>query len=387
MSTVKTINIVHPSGSTTNIVNDSSGNMTVGGTLAMGSSFMRNRIINGAMVIDQRNAGAAVTINTADASYPCDRFQASGTASAGVYTAQQVSDAPTGFTNSVKITTTTASASIGSTADYLFGQKVEGFNFADLQWGTANAKTATLSFWVKSSLTGTFAGVFANSAWNRSYVFNYTISSANTWEQKTITVAGDTTGTWIGATNGIGLRLFFSLGSGSTYLTTANAWTAGLYESTSGAVNVISTLNATWQISGVQLEVGTVATPFEREIYSNTLAKCQRYLPAFNAGGSTNQTICTGASYSTTAASFIYPFKVSARVAPTGISSTAASNFSATNSSGSYVAATGITYGGTSSTESGTFNLTGVSGLVAGGGTFAISSSSTGQILFTGCEL
>jgi hypothetical protein len=264
----------------------------------------RNRIINGAMVIDQRNAGAAITVNTADASYPCDRFQTSGTASAGVYTAQQVSDAPTGFTNSIKITTTTASASIGSTADYLFGQKIEGFNFSDLQWGSANAKTVTLSFWVKSSLTGTFAGVFANSAWNRSYVFNYTISAANTWEQKTVTVAGDTTGTWIGSTNGIGLRLFFSLGSGSNYLTTANAWTAGLYESTSGAVNVISTLNATWQITGVQLEVGSVATPFEREIYSQTLAKCQRY---HQGGGTQSAASIAGSGYRSV---FFGPFAI-----------------------------------------------------------------------------
>jgi hypothetical protein len=355
----------------------------------MGSSFMRNRIINGAMVIDQRNAGAAVTINTADASYPCDRFQASGTASAGVYTAQQVSDAPTGFTNSVKITTTTASASIGPTADYLFGQKVEGFNFADLQWGTANAKTATLSFWVKSSLTGTFAGVFANSAWNRSYVFNYTISSANTWEQKTVTVAGDTTGTWIGATNGIGLRLFFSLGSGSTYLTTANAWTAGLYESTSGAVNVISTLNAIWQISGVQLEVGSVATPFEREIYSNTLAKCQRYCPVFDASSGTGARLI-GVGRGTTNADVFFQFLVQPRVPATGATVSSVSDFSIFNPGNS----------GTGSPTAIAFNLSGTTQCTlyttstAGTPTIAAGSflqlyplNTNAKIIFTGCEL
>ena len=134
----------------------------------------------------------------------------------------------------------------------------------------------TLSFWVKSSLTGTFGGVFGNSAFNRSYPFTYTISSANTWEQKTVTIAGDTTGTWE-TTNSAGIQLYFGLGSGSTYSGTAGAWTGSGLISATGAVNVMGTLNATWQITGVQLERGSNATSFEFRSYGQELALCQRY--------------------------------------------------------------------------------------------------------------
>ena len=281
---------------------------------------LKNRIINGAMVIDQRNAGASVTVNSASNFFSCDRFLGSGTNSAGVYTIQQVSDAPTGFTNSLKITTTTASASLGSSADYLVGQKIEGFNFADMQWGTANAQTVTLSFRVKSSLTGTFAGVLANAVWDRSYVFTYVINAANTWETKTITIAGDTTGTWVGATNGTGLRMFFSIGSGSSYVTSGNSWVAGTYETVSGATNIISTLNATWQITGVQLEIGTSATPFERRLYNQELANCQRY--AYKIGAlSTFQVFAGGFAGQTTAAYGVLNMPVTMRAKPTLTSS------------------------------------------------------------------
>ena len=270
MSTLKTISIVHPSGSTTNITNDSSGNMTVGGTMAMSSSFMRNRIINGAMVIDQRNAGAAVTTSS---SFPLDRFtEAFGNASCSF---QQVSDAPTGFINSLKLTVTTGSAPSVGTNNVIL-QKIEGLNVADFGLGSASAVTFTLSFWVKGSVTGTYAASFTNSAFNRSYVATYTINAANTWEYKTVTVAGDTSGTWL-TTNGTGLTILWDFGSGSNLNTTAGSWQTGNYYRTSGCTTIASTTGATFAITGVQLEVGSVATPFEREIYSTTLAKCQRY--------------------------------------------------------------------------------------------------------------
>lgn len=345
---------------------------------------LKNRIINGAMVIDQRNAGASVTVNSASNSYACDRFLGSGTSSAGVYTMQQVSDAPTGFTNSLKITTTTASASLGSSADYLVGQKIEGFNFADMQWGTANAQTVTLSFRVKSSLTGTFAGVLANSAWDRSYVFTYVISAANTWETKTITIAGDTTGTWVGATNGTGLRIFFSIGSGSSYVTTGNSWVAGTYETVSGATNVISTLSATWQITGVQLEIGTSATPFERRLYNQELANCQRYLPAIQ--NNTGERL-VGPALTTTRCQATYYFQVTPRVAPTGITATTASNF------GTYIPATAgqptptaIAFAA-AGLITGTVNVDVSSGFTAGQFVQFFPNNSSAQILFTGCEL
>jgi hypothetical protein len=155
-------------------------------------------------------------------------------------------------------------------------QSIEGFNVADLGWGTASAKSVTISFWVRSSLTGTFGGALYNNSFNLSYPFTYTISSADTWEYKTVTIAGDTSGTWL-TNNGIGLGVNFGLGTGSDFSGTAGAWTGSGLLSATGAVSVIGTLNATWYVTGVQLEVGSVATPFERRPYGTELALCQRY--------------------------------------------------------------------------------------------------------------
>jgi hypothetical protein len=234
----------------------------------------RNRIINGNMVIDQRNAGASVTVDGASA-YTVDRFFAQDFSDAAL-SVQQIADAPTGFVNSLRVTVTTADASLGATQGDRIGQRIEGFNVSDFGWGTANAQAVTLSFWVKSSLTGTFGGSFQNAAGNRAYPFTYSISAANTWEQKSITVAGDTTGTWL-TTNGQGILVNWSLGMGSTYSGTAGAWAAADLLSSTGSVSVVGTLSATWQITGVQLEAGSVATPFERRPYGTELALCQRY--------------------------------------------------------------------------------------------------------------
>lgn len=277
MSTVKVINVVHPSSATNNIVLDSSGNASVGGTMAMGSSFMRNRIINGAMVIDQRNAGASVNGSGGTKTYPVDRFYSQIYNTTGNTTGQQSSVAPTGFTNSMRITVQTADASVGATDQVWYGQDIEGFNVSDFGFGAAGAATITLSFWVYSNVTGTYCVTFKNSAENRGYTAEYTISASNTWEKKTITLAGDTTGTWL-TTNGAGLKVWFVLMAGSSQQTTANTWNATSGSiATSNQVNFMSSTSNSWQISGVQLEVGSVATPFEREIYSTTLAKCQRY--------------------------------------------------------------------------------------------------------------
>jgi hypothetical protein len=242
------------------------------------ASIMKNRIINGAMVIDQRNAGASLTITSSG--YPVDRFIAYGEAADGVFTAQQTTTAPVGFANSTKITVTTADSSIGATQRYLFGQRVEGCNIADMNFGSANAKTFTFSFWVNSSVTGTFGGAFQNTGSVRSYPFTYTISAANTWEQKTITVAGDTSGTW-DTTNGTGIQFWFSIGAGSTYLGTPNSWATANYLGASGQTNLIATNGATFYITGVQLEVGSSATGFEYVNYQTSLANCQRYYYKF----------------------------------------------------------------------------------------------------------
>jgi len=233
---------------------------------------MKNRIINGAMVIDQRNAGASLSVAN-DGVYSLDRWRISNGVS--TVTVQQSSSViPTGFANSLGLTVSTTD----NTGSHAIQQYIEGFNTSDLGFGTANAKTITLSFWVRSSLIGLYGVGFQNSAQNRSYVGTYTINTANTWEQKTITVAGDTSGTWIGATNGIGLSLEFDLGSTSSFNQTAGSWgTTANARRTSSCVNWANTASATFYITGVQLEVGNTATSFDYRPYGTELALCQRY--------------------------------------------------------------------------------------------------------------
>jgi hypothetical protein len=243
----------------------------------------RNKIINGACVIDQRNAGASVTVNTGAAFFAADRFRFSGVSSSGVFTIQQVSDAPAGFVKSTKATVTTADATLTGSDLYYALQNIEGFNIADLAWGSASASAVTLSFWIKSSVTGTFGGALSNSAVDRSYPFTYTINVANTFEYKTITIAGDTSGTWL-TDNSTGIRVYFGLGIASGFAGTAGAWATAQYLSATGSVNLMATNSATWQITGVQLEAGTTASPFEYRQYGTELALCQRYFQIAGAG-------------------------------------------------------------------------------------------------------
>ena len=267
-----------------------------GGVLAPISSVMRNRIINGAMTIDQRNAGASVS-----SGFSVDRFGLQFSASSK-FTAQQNAGSvtpPTGFSNYLGCTSS-AATSLGSTDYFGIYQNIEGFNFSDMQWGTASASTVTLSFWVRSSLTGTFGGALRNSANNRSYPFTYTINSANTWEYETITIAGDTTGTWVGATNGIGVAVLFSLGTGSTLSGTAGAWAGSNFLSATGATSVVGTNGATFYITGVQLEVGTQATSFEYRQYGQELALCYRYFQSIDYAA--NAVLTIGLCTSTTGA-------------------------------------------------------------------------------------
>jgi len=341
-----------------------------------------NRIINGDMRIDQRNAGASVTL-TSGGIYTVDRFIGFEDTD-GAMTAQQDSSAPAGFVNSVKLTTTTADASLGATQFAIYRQSIEGTNVADLAWGTASAKTVTLSFWVRSSLTGTFGGALFNSAFNRSYPFTYTISVADTWEYKTITVAGDTTGTWL-TTNGIGINVGFGLGSGSTYSGTAGNWGAAGYITATGAVSVIGTLNATWQVTGVQFEVGSVATPFERRPFGAELALCYRYYYKQKAAAQFD-TFGAGLCDTTTVCQAITPFPVLMRVSPTALEQSGTAGDYLLRTANTNPTCSAVPTFSIASPFSATYNFTVASGLTAGQAIFA-RGNNTSAFLAWSAEL
>jgi hypothetical protein len=276
--------------------------------LDAGAQYMgfKNRIINGDMKIDQRNAGASVT--PFDGQYTLDRWRAYQSA-ASKFSAQQNAGSvtpPAGFTKYLGITSL-SSYSVLSSGYNIIRQNIEGLNVSDLGWGTANAQPVTLSFWVRSSLTGTFGGSLSNSSQARSYPFSYTISAANTWEQKTVTIPGDTSGTWL-TDNGIGITVNFGLGVGTTYSGTAGAWAGSTFFSATGATSVVGTNGATFYITGVQLEKGSTATSFDYRPYGTELALCQRYYQRF-----------TGTLYSSNAnfGYAIWSFKSTMRVSPT----------------------------------------------------------------------
>ena len=227
------------------------------------------------MRIDQRNAGASVTPTSGQ--YLVDRWNGQA-AQASKYSAQQNAGAitpPAGFSNYLGATSLSAFAA-GSTDFFGLEHRIEGNNISDFAWGTASAKAIAISFWVRSSLTGTFGGALYNDTGNRCYPFSYSISVANTWEQKSIYIAGDTSGTWQTGSS-IGVQVIFSLGAGSSISGTAGSWGSTLYRSATGATSVVGTNGATFYITGVQLEPGTVATPFERRSYGQELALSQRY--------------------------------------------------------------------------------------------------------------
>jgi hypothetical protein len=282
---------------------------TVGGS---GAHHLKNRIINGAMTIDQRNAGASVTVNADAAFFASDRFQAAGQGSDGVYTIQRSATAPAGFANSIVATVTTADSSIDSSQQYNVQQHIEGLNTADLAFGTANAKTVTLSFWVRSSVTGTFSGAIRNAAADRSYPFAYTINAANTFEQKVVTIPGDQSGTW-GVGTGIGLNVIWTLGAGTSRLGPANAWAGANYQGVTGQTNLIATSGATWYLTGVQLEAGSTATSYDYRHHSVELQMCQRYFYKIAASGAGVASVTPytqyGQAYSTTSmyVAVIYP--------------------------------------------------------------------------------
>jgi hypothetical protein len=337
---------------------------------------MKNRIINGAMVIDQRNAGAAVTTAS---SFPVDRFICQFNTD-GAFSSSRSTTAPTGFTNSLFWTTTTADASLSSLQQAVIQQNIEGFNIADLGWGTANAKTVTLSFWVRSSLTGTFGGSLKNSATNRSYPFTYTISVADTWEFETITIAGDTSGTWL-TDNGTGITVSFGLGVGTDRSGTAGAWNSNNNNSATGAVSVIGTLNATFYITGVQLEVGSTATSFDYRPYGTELALCQRYYYRIKATAG-NKIFSSGAQcYATTGTICVVQFPVTMRTEPSALEqSGTAGDYRVYNATGSAVNLSSVLTFSSATTITSEIIGTVSSGLVAGNATTLLSTNSNAYL-------
>lgn len=244
-----------------------------------GSALMfRNRIINGDMRIDQRYPGSSLANANG---YVVDRFSAGYYGSAtGRFSAERSITAPAGFTNSFLLTTTTAQATLGTNDGFAIRQGIEGFNVADFAFGSANTQTITLSFWVRSSQTGVMGIILTNGLGDRTYGTTVTINTANTFEYKTVTIPGDTSGTWY-IDNGTGLNVFFGLGAGSGR-TIPVGWSGGIGGATPCAVtgqtlNICASLGANIRITGVQLETGSVATPFERRLFATELDLCQRY--------------------------------------------------------------------------------------------------------------
>jgi hypothetical protein len=314
------------------------------------TTAFKNRIINGSMVIDQRNAGASVT-NINGGVFSVDRWRTYGS-QASKFTVQQNANSitpPAGFANYLGVTSSSA-YSLGAGDFFFIYQSIEGFNFADCNWGTANAKTVTLSFWVRSSLTGTFGGTFENSNSDRSYPFSYTISSANTWTQISVVVPGDTSGTWVGATNGLGVNVYFGLGVGTTYSGTANTWNSGNYIAPTGAVSVVSTNAATWYVTGVQLEVGSSATSFDYRPYTTEFELAQRYYQKSSYGTTSYP---SSGGYARAYASFAVVMRTAPTMAFTDLGSGGSSI-----ANGSYVDGYYNTYGSLGASSAGTFSWT-----------------------------
>jgi len=339
----------------------------------------KNRVINGNMRIDQRNVTS--TINATGVTYNVDRWLGRGVGSDGVFTLAQDTTSPVNFTNSLKAAVTTADGDIAAGSSYRIQQHIEGNNIADLNWGTSDAQSVTLSFFVRSSVTGTFGGSLANGDFDRFNVFSYTISSADTWEKKTITIAGDTTGTWYTNTS-IGIRINFSLGAGSNLLASAGSWGASTKEGVSSQVNLIATNSATFYLTGVQLEPGITATSFEHRQFGQELELCQRYYYKRVQGlfglGFINNTTTMGVSVT-------YP--VSMRIAPTALEQTGtAANYQIVHLATAAACSAVPAFGGETSTDATRVTATVGSGLTAGqaGG---LRSGASGAYLAWSAEL
>jgi hypothetical protein len=381
MSTLRTTFLQNAAASSPNITLDANNNATFAGTVVASSPMMfRNRIINGDMRIDQRNGGTA-TANTING-YTVDRWIVGQTVT-GKLTAQRNAGSvtpPSGYSNYLGVTSQ-SNYSVLTSDIYRIYQLIEGFNVSDLAWGTAAARTVTLSFWVQSSLTGTFGGAIGTAAGSRTYIFTYTINAANTWEYKTITIPGDTSGTYqTDSTASIAVQWGF--GVGATFSGSAGSWTASALVSATGATSVVGTSGATFYLTGVQLEVGSAATPFERRNYQQELAMCQRYCVVYG-GDTAYERVGGGQAYSATQAIIVTHLPVEMRTTP---SFTTSGNFAISNVNAVALAATSIT---NDSTSKKILQVVAVvsTGLSAGAATQLFTNNSTASRFIVSAEL
>jgi len=231
-----------------------------------------NRIINGDMRIDQRNAGATGTVS----GYTIDRWQYAGSQPVGQWQQGSTGSSIAGFPYFLAFTSTGAHASLATEA-FQFVQCIEADMISDFAFGTPNARPITLSFWAVSNLTGTFSGAILNYAANRSYPFTYSLPTVNTWTKIVVTIPGDTAGTWPLSGNGGGLYVNFDLGSGANYRGPANAWASSGFLGVTGTQSIVAANGATFYFTGVKLEIGSVATPYNRQSLAKSMADCQRY--------------------------------------------------------------------------------------------------------------
>jgi len=366
-ATIQCDTLQNSSSATPNITLDTSANATVAGTVIMGSSFKRNRIINGDMRVDQRNAGAS---GTTPGAYTVDRWAYAATQSSkGTYQQNAGSvTPPTGFTNYLGFTSSSSYSVLTGDTFYL-AQPIEGYNVSDFDYGSASAKTTTLSFWARSTgLTypATFGGSIYNTLANKSYLFSYSIPSSGTWTYITVTISGDTASA-TNTTTSIGLNIWLAMGSGSTYTSsTTGSWISGPYVQPTGTASVVGTNGATFYVTGVQLEVGSVATPYERQIYSDQLAQCWRYCyKLYPDSSSTNPFFFASSCTSATGALAGLTFPQRMRVVPSLTFEGALSNY------GMYLTTTGgyltVTAASINTVTTSTFGLVNLS--FASGGT------------------
>ena len=378
-----TLNNVTINSGTSNVspANVVATTLTIGG-VALGAgdaSIMKNRIINGAMSIAQYGTSTSIAAG-GNSGYSCDRFRCDSSVGTAITSAQSTSVVPAGFGYSLSYTTGTGTTAAGDNAEIV--QFIEANNLSDIGFGSANAKTLMLSFWARSSLTGSFGIVIENGAGTRQYLTTYSLPTANTWTQITIALPADTGGTWTLTGNGRGLNIRWDMGIGTSNSgASTNAWGNSSFYGITGAVKPTQNTGATFYITGVQLEVGSSATGFEYVNYQTSLANCQRYYQQLNENPSTLGIL--GFVDATTSLLTYYYFPVSMRTAPTFGTSGTASDYSVRSSASTVTTCSVVPTGTASDANRIRIIATVTAGLVAGQSAALVGGTTNGILNFS----